>query len=427
MKRTWIVLVVVLAGCDGAHRDHGDTPDGGMDPVTCGSVTCDQIPPAACVDGDTLREYSAACTDATCSYPSTDTECGAAGCCGDHCCEVAASNADVTGTIMPTGLNVAPPNGTFDTDTECVATAALGTCAVVARTDLPEACVCRMDELTIGTLEIKGSRALVLLAYKTVRVQTTLDVSGDKQVAGPGARGKVYTTNRANSGGSGGSFATKGGTGSDGVASADVYGDATLIPLFGGTDGMDAATTSIGAGGGGGGALQITAGVKIEIPGKIYAGGGGGVGGYSSWGNAGGGGGGSGGAILLEAPTIMMTGRLDANGGGGAAAGGDDYYGVDGEDASDEMPSGGYANDNGTGCALDGYIYGGNGGNGATSTTAAGNGTSGGYHGGCFPDSFIGGGGGGGGAGRIRINTTSGCQCSGTVSPSASFGTLGVK
>ena len=426
MKRLFVLLAVVLIGCEGAHRMHGDDdpgPDGGMDPVTCGSVTCDQIPAPSC-DGSTLREYTAACTDATCSYPSTETECGTAGCCGDHCCGLAVSNADSTGTLMPTGLTVSPPNGTFDTDTECTATSALGNCTVVARAGMPEACVCRMDVLTIGTLEVKGARALVLLAYESVTVQTTLDLSGDYDAPGPGAI-SAYTETNLNYGGAGGSFATKGANGSStSTTVADTYGDATLIPLFGGMNGMQGGAAS--GGGGGGGALQITAGVRIDIPGAIYAGGGGGRGGWSTWGYAGGGGGGSGGAILLEAPTIMMTGSLDANGAGGGGAGSDDGIGSVGEDANDDYPAGGDGND-ATGCPLYGYIYGGNGGNGATRQHAAGTGSSGGYMTGCLDVAYVGGGGGGGGLGRVRINTVTGCQCSGTVSPAASFGMLGVQ
>jgi hypothetical protein len=41
--------------------------------------------------------------------------------------------------------------------------------------------------------------------------------------------------------------------------------------------------------------------------------------------------------------------------------------------------------------------------------------------------SFVGAGGDGGGVGRIRINTKTGCQCGGTVSPSASFGTVTIE
>jgi hypothetical protein len=414
-------------GCEAAHRDHGGIdggPNAGTDAavVTCGSITCDEIPAPACVDAETLREYTAACEGTSCSYPSTDTDCGAAGCCVDHCCELAASNADSVGSVLPTGLSVAPPNGTFDTDSECTTTSALGSCSIVARQDLPEACVCRMDELTVGTLKVKGARALVILAYDTVRIQTTLDVSGDHGVPGPGALSH-YTTSMTLGGGAGGSFATKGGTGGGGTTAAATYGDATLIPLLGGMTGQGGGN----AGGGGGGALQITAGTRIEVLGNIFAGGGGGISGSSSYSYSGGGGGGSGGAILLEAPKVVMTGVLNANGAGGGGGGGTNGWGSYGEDAADAYASGGAGRD-GAGCPLYGYVSGGHGGNGATQQYAAGAGQSSDYDSRCIGSAaFVGGGGGGGGLGRIRINTISGCQCSGTVSPSASFGTLGVK
>ena len=421
MKRLIVVLVVALVGCQGAYREHPGDDD---QPVTCGSVTCDQIPAATC-SGDTLREYTAACSDGTCSYPAMDTECGAAGCCSDHCCDVAVSNAETTGTLEPTGLTVTPPNGVFDTDMQCSATSALGACTVVARAGMPEACVCRMDALTIGTLDVKGSRALVILAYETVRVQTALDVSADYHAPGAGSMPPVHTTLGSTVGGVGGSFAARGGSATgNSLMSTQTYGDDTLIPLYGGTAGQSGGY--MGNDGGGGGAVQITAGVSIEISGSIFAGGGGGKGGVFNWGSSGGGGGGSGGAILLEAPSITMTGTLNANGGGGGGGGGESHYGTDGEDANDELASGGYGDDGG-GCALQGHTVGGDGGNGATSSAGAGTGQRSDYISGCLGVAFVGGGGGGGGFGRIRINTTTGCNCGGKISPSASFGMLGVK
>ena len=395
MKRS-LVLLFALLGCEGAHRDHAAAPDAGdVDAAGSGEITCE---------------------------PS---QCGATGCCGDHCCGVAPSNADVTGTIEPTGIAATPADGIFDTDANCSPTSVLGRCEEVVRPGLPEACVCRMDTLMIGALEIKGTRALVILAYDTVRIETTLDISGDHRDAGAGAMPDVYTTTVGTHGGAGGSFATQGGRASGNPTSvAATYGDATLIPLHGGARGQSGWLP----GGGGGGALQIVAGSRIEVVGAIYAGGGGGEPGSSVQHLAGGTGGGSGGAILLEAPIIVMTGRLDANGGGGGGGGGNGNPPGSpwGEDANDDLPSGGHGYD-GAGCALQGYTSGGDGGNGATQQTAAGIGQASDTVGGCLDPHFVGGGGGGGGLGRIRINTVGGCQCSGTVSPSASFGALVVQ
>jgi hypothetical protein len=394
MKRS-LVLLFALLGCEGAHREHAAAPDAGdVDAASGGEITCE---------------------------PS---QCGAMGCCGDHCCGVAPSNADVTGMLMPTGLVIAPPNGVFDTDAACTPLSALGHCEVVARPGLPEACVCRMDELVIDNVEITGTRALVIVAYKSVRVTTGLDVSGDQALPGPGAMPAFYTTKAGSYGGAGGSFATAGGAATGNLTlPAPTYGNPSLIPLHGGTSGQ---TGGHLAGGGGGGAVQITAGERIEVFGKILAGGGGGPSGVTAWPTAGGSGGGSGGAILLEAPTVTMTGTLNANGAGGGGADGSARFPTHGEDANDDLASGGEGGDGG-GCTLHGYLYGGDGGNGATSTSPAGAGEGGANGNGCLNNPYIGGGGGGGGLGRIRINTTGGCQCNGTMSPSASFGTLVVQ
>src|SRR5687768_6434274 len=104
--KTLLVVVVVLAGCYGAHRNQ-NSGDDTTAPV-CGDTPCDQQPANTCVDGDTLRTFSAECSDGACSYPSTETECGADGCCVDHCCSISPSNAGDFGEIEATGLVVAP-------------------------------------------------------------------------------------------------------------------------------------------------------------------------------------------------------------------------------------------------------------------------------------------------------------------------------
>ena len=422
MKRLVFFSIVVLAGCFGAHRDNPAMGDD-AGPV-CGDVTCDETPAAVCADSDTLRTYSAACTDGACSYPSEDVECGNDGCCTDHCCAAVPSNATDFGSVEATGLVVAPPDGMFDTDVDCVATSALGKCTVVTRTDLPQACVCRADEITIGTLKVKGARALVLLAKKQVIVKTMLDVSGDPAIDGPGGTYR-YTGSVDISGGPGGSFATTGA----GIQPAAAYGEPSLVPLLGGMAGKKGGR----AGGGAGGAVQITAAERVEIQGVINAGGGGGLGGYSTYAISGGGGGGSGGGILVEAPTVDISGAIVANGGGGGGGGGGTVgasYGNTGwgggEYPTDPMmvaPGG--SSDDGHGCPLYGYVYGGDGGYGAIGAMQASAGGSSGYDSRCLDTAFVGGGGGGGGVGRIRINTTTGCQCGGSkIAPQPSFGML---
>ncbi len=427
MKILVVALGLGLTGCFGAHRSGtvGDQPDGGtsQDALTCGSLTCDQTPASTCFDTVTLQTYQAACADNACSYPETDVACGAGGCCTDHCCEPEPSNSDVFGEVMPTGVTIAHASGTFDTDTQCVAGAALGNCTVAQRSsdsELGEACVCRADDVTIGSLTITGARALVVFANHTVTIEGTLSVSGVSAIPGPGTSMAYTSSETGLLSGVGGSYQTAGG-GSSGVSAAGPFGNATLVPLLGGMNGQDAAG---GHGGGAGGAVQITAGSSITIDGTINAGGGGGVGGGVTVNTAGAGGGGSGGAILLEAPTVTIGGSLFANGGGGGGGGTNINFGGNGGDASATAGSGANVTV-GTGCDASGDINGGAGGTGASVTTAAAAGGPADYSTICFGDpSFGGNGGGGGGLGRIRINTLTGCDCSTTSSPVPTLGSL---
>lgn len=203
------------------------------------------------------------------------------------------------------------------------------------------------------TLQVKGSRALVLLASESALIQGAIDASATGQAAGSGGfaggagnqpgqgscGGQVgkgdFNGSSCGSGSGGGGHGGPGGDGGDstctspknhqgGVGGANSCGSASLVPLVGGSGGGGAAPLvgasspgpSLGPGGGGGGAVQISAGVSITVgPGGVNTGGGGG--GQST--SAGGGGGGAGGAILLEAPKVALNtgGTLAANGGGG--------------------------------------------------------------------------------------------------------------
>jgi hypothetical protein len=329
---------------------------------------------------------------------------------------VVPSNGDTIGHLEATGLQIGPPNGTFDTTSECTALSLLGDCTIVPRPGLPEACVCRMDQLTISSLKVTGARALVILAYDSVDITTLLDVSGDWSSDGPGASARYTAANSGATSGAGGSYATVGG----GHGVAATYGAAALIPLAGGMRGQSAA----GPGGGGGGAVQITAGSRISIAGVINAGGGGGAGGNASYASSGAGGGGSGGAILLEARNVTVTGSVVANGGGGGGGGGNDGGGGVGGGGNVQSASGGSGND-GAGCALYGYVHGGAGGGGSFGDAAGSAGEAGAYETGCLGGAaFVGDGGGGGGAGRVRVNTEHGCSCNATFSPSPSIGAV---
>jgi hypothetical protein len=324
------------------------------------------------------------------------------------------SNATTFNHLTSTNNVLSTPSAaTFDT-AECSGRTILGRCQVTPNAAGTEACVCRSDELTIsGELKVTGKRALVLLALRDVTVGTNgrLRVAAVGGVDGPGGGHAYPTIASGYAGGAGGSFGGQGGRG------APPFGTPDLEPLLGGMRGQAGASAST-AGGGGGGAVQISAGRRLVVAGIIDAGGGGGRGGNVF----GGGGGGSGGGILLEAPTVEIRGVVLASGGGGGGGGAESSaIGTAGEDGSG--PGGGGQGASGGGCALGGYAAGGAGGQGATGARNAGPGSTGNDVTGCIGGPFRGGqGGGGGGIGRIRVNTSSGCACSGGFAPLPTFG-----
>ena len=322
------------------------------------------------------------------------------------------------GDLVATGLSVTTPDGMrFDTDASCASPSLLGNCTIATQSGGPDLCLCHADHFTIGDATVRGSRALVLLAWKDVAINGTLDLGGDGAAPGAGSIAQYQTISSTLSA-AGGSFGTRGANG------APVRGTDELVPLVAGMAGQDSCG---GHGGGGGGALQITAGVKIEIAGAIDAGGGGGSGGSSSCVSAAGGG--SGGAILLEAPSVIVRGMVAANGGGGGGGGayGRSSGGIGHNGVGIDRALGGQGAD-GHGCSLYGYTSGGDGGYGATGAVAASIGQGSSQITGCLGGTELTGqGGSGGGVGRIRINTQTGCQCGGQMSPVASIGNLTIQ
>jgi hypothetical protein len=215
---------------------------------------------------------------------------------------------------------------------------------------------------------------------------------------GPGVGQNGVSAGFPNSGAGGGSFCGVGGAGAASSPPAAqggaTYGNAALVPLFGGSAGGLTNSASASAGPGGGGAIEIAAGEQIVIGefGAINAGGGGSTLGWQGYFA-----GGSGGAILLEAPSITVSGTLAANGGGGGELEG----GNGGDATANTQPAPG---------------YGGIGGNGSAGATV--NGSSA-----VLVDGGSDFGSGGGGAGRIRINTANGnATITGTVSPALTTG-----
>lgn len=255
-------------------------------------------------------------------------------------------------------------------------------------------------------LAVGGNRPLILIAKEKIIINGSIDVTpgttgayalnnGDSNGAGPGA-GKGSDNTTGGSGGGGG-FCGKGGKGGAvGATAGPSYGDATLIPLQGGS-----------AGGGlfaaqGGGAIQLVAGQEIVLAAGSY---------IDAHGDGAVKGGGAGGAVLLEAPSVKVLGSITVNGGGGGAAG-----------ANDGKPGDRTATPAAGGKPGDGF-NGGNGGAGASP-----DGTDGVLN--TINTDGAGSGSGGGGAGWIRINTRTGsAEISGLLSPTmggkcASQGTL---
>ena len=347
-------------------------------------------------------------------------DCGMMGCCGTSCCKAAPSNSDIIGTIEDNGLSK-NASGSFDTDNDCVSGSALGDCQLVPVTGGVDICTCRLSSLTIGSsLHITGTAALAILAWDTITINGSVDISATGSTSGPGAITQQDEEASNWRGGKGGSNGTAGGN------AGDEPRPPKLTPLEGGQAGQDGCGGR--KGGGGGGALQLVAGTSINISGSIHAGGGGGAGGQYDPDDQciGGAGGGSGGSLLVEAPNVSYSGTYYANGGSGG--GGGNNTGQEGEAGKDALSSsdpvqGGQGRD-GASCALYGAIEGGDGGAGSSGDSQGGDGQD--YDSNQCPDLFpyVGGGGGGGGAGRLRINTRADCQCTGLFSPSPSNGYL---
>ncbi len=182
-----------------------------------------------------------------------------------------------------------------------------------------------------GLLPATEAMPVIVVGVQTIAILGRLDASGTGQITvagghkpanpGPGAGGTGVsgTTTATGTGAGGAGFCGAGGAGGASTASAGKsYGTSTLVPLAGGSAGGSCGLAS----GAGGGALELVAGVSIDVGagGAVSVGGGGGDDGDGNYASCAGG---SGGALLLEAPTVTVEGTLEANGGagGGGATG----------------------------------------------------------------------------------------------------------
>lgn len=275
-----------------------------------------------------------------------------------------------------------------------------------------------------------GGKPLVLLSTTTMDVLGDVDVSSHHmgaQSRGAGANPAAPACSFATApmpasqggGAYGGSFGSKGGSGSAANpvgGNVGVPGSETQtfpVPLRGGCKGGDGgvlgAGTDEGKGGDGGGAVGFMAGDQIRVNNaRINASGAGGHGGPMAVGLSGGGGGGSGGMIYFESPKeIMFEGavRLWANGGSGGQGGTGTVAGDSGNESMAPMQVA--QGTSGPGGA-------GNGGAGSMSTGPGDDGQ---------PSTGGGGGGGGGGAGVIHAPGLTGASAisppSTSMTPSA--------
>jgi hypothetical protein len=306
---------------------------------------------------------------------------------------------------------------TFNTGTECA--------TVVAQSGLPELCVIRFRQITIGpaaTIQVTGNRLLVLIASSDFVVQGSIDLTGSGIGAGlsPGGNGLASGGGAAGAGGS-----TQGGTGGSGggmgASGPNAISNPRLVPLVTGSRG--GAAGSGGAGGSGGGAVQLVAcgNFLLDTNGTIRAnglGGLGGAGGAQMDDGLGGAGGGSGGGVLIEGDDVDLLGLVVANGGGGGGGGSGGGFASSGN-------NGGPGGDGSSGTTP---AVGGTAGN--TTPNGGGGGSGGslaqpsdGVNGAVGAFSTGGGGGGGGSPGRIRINAcTAFTNGASVVSPTPTTG-----
>ncbi len=228
----------------------------------------------------------------------------------------------------------------------------------------PSVCVIVAQNMMLGgTLSARGQLPLVLVATDTLTLLDTGKISvdsrhgearlgagaNDSACTTPGA-GMTPTATQGGGGGAGGSFATPGGVGGNGLSGpmGGIPAPAlvSLAAVRGGCRGGGGGAFAGAPVGGGasGGAVYLIAGRELVIAGTIDASGEGGDGQAPSTGGTGtgGGGGGSGGLIGLDAPhiTLAPTARLVANGGGGGGGSDGGTSGTAGGDGKDSDLSG---------------------------------------------------------------------------------------
>ncbi len=325
--------------------------------------------------------------------------------------------------IPPPGPAITVMDGTYDTDTGTLDDGGSTTSlpGMVIDQGGTDARLISLDGFTVMTgLRVVGRMPLIVASWGDIAIDGDLDVSSRRGAAGAGANPGVCTTatsgdtgDGGTGGGGGGGFGGRGGDGGDaddnggrkaGGTGGDPLGSTPTI-VRGGCPGANAGRGDAGdepVGGFGGGAVQLSARMRIDIVGRVNAGGAGGQGGARPS-ATGGGGGGSGGYIGLDAPMVTVSGTLAANGGGGGGGAAFAEGGSPGGNGRlNAAPANGGAGASGVGTS---------GGQGGANTAIDGSGVGGILDGG--------GGGGGGGAGFIVVYASTFDSSSATISPSA--------
>lgn len=443
MKVLVSLFAVLFAACGSVNEEKADA---GSDGASMADAAVDaeiDAPPIACTQTTCTNDTLEVCGSDNMIERSEHCNLG----CFDQtrCNRIDPSNGLASSVDQAEGqTDVTLPDGiTINTDSGTVngpsGTIAVATSTVTQISGLSIR-VLVAKSFTVGSVRVRGSLPLALVASSTITIRGILDVSADGGTPGPGAsicavgtggasnQGIYSRTPANNSGGypmyiwtingsGGGGFGTAGGGGGT-VASAYTDGAAgpangtnTLVPLRGGCAGYATIDSSRGAGGG---AIQLVANEEVHLVnaagnlGIIDAGGGGGAHGmplghvdtsdstpiYPP------GGGGSGGGVLIETGKLILDGGTAITAGGGGGGG----YGActpspHGADATPSGTASGGACGANTRPASSG---------GAGATTGAGD-----VGGDCNETNTGEAGSGGGGLGRIRINTRDGSAMTG--------------
>jgi hypothetical protein len=319
-----------------------------------------------------------------------------------------------------------PLQGLLDTDKSDASDPCLKNLPASWTATQPAACIIVGGTVTLGALQVTGSRPLVIVAQSRIDVGGLVDIASHRSPSAVGAGTAAAADCKAfplgpgtgppGGGGAGGSFMLPGGNGGTGDGTSQAGGQAPTglvgapSRLRGGCAGQPGGGGKPDDAGAGGGAIYLVSAGTIAFSGtgsiNVSGAGGGGEDGLH-----GGGGGGSGGMIALYAATIATTANTiliadGGGGGGGSANSGPMVKGKDGHEPDLAMPLAPALG--GAGGILLG-AGGGDGGNGypALATTIPG-------LSGIAGDTGAGGGGGGGGGGHIRSNQNLG---SALVSP----------